>query len=240
MSAERRTNTPANRMTYEEFMDWADEDTLAEWVDGTVVMTSPASLRHQEVVTFLQHVLGRYVALHQLGKVILAPFVQHLPTVPSGREPDVIFVATDHLDRLLATSLEGPADLVVEVVSPDSTKRDRKEKYREYARGGVPEYWLVDLVARRARFFQLDTDGAHQPVAPDAEGIYHSRAVPNFWLRVAWLWQDPLPNVEQVLREIATAAAARDLAERASDEYVRALLDELRRLGKLSEPGPLD
>jgi hypothetical protein len=34
-------------MTYAEFLDWADEDTLAEWVNGKVIMTSPASLRHQ-------------------------------------------------------------------------------------------------------------------------------------------------------------------------------------------------
>jgi Uma2 family endonuclease len=239
MSAVKRPKVPAIRMTFDEFMDWADEDTLSEWVDGTVEMTSPASLRHQEVATFLHHVLGRYVALGQLGKLILAPFVMHLPNVPPGREPDVIFVATDHLDRLQPparpTRLEGPADLVVEVVSPESTMRGREKKFGEYAQGGVPEYWIVDLVANEVRFFQLDAQGTYQSVASDAEGIYRSRAVPGFWLRVEWLWRDPLPDVDEALREIAAPAAARDLAERASDAYVRALLDELRRLGKLPD-----
>ena len=40
------------KMTYEEFLAWADEDTLAEWVDGEVVMTSPASNRHQDLTAF--------------------------------------------------------------------------------------------------------------------------------------------------------------------------------------------
>ncbi|MGH2411546.1 MAG: Uma2 family endonuclease [Chloroflexota bacterium] len=47
-------------MTYDEFLDWADEDTLAEWVDGKVIMTSPANRRHQELVGFLYGLLDVY------------------------------------------------------------------------------------------------------------------------------------------------------------------------------------
>jgi Uma2 family endonuclease len=241
MSTARRSEAPAGRMTYEQFMDWADEDTLAEWVDGRVIMTSPASLPHQELVDFVHDLLKRCAALHDLGRAIQAPFVQHLSDIPSAREPDVLFVAREHLDRLTppgrATSLEGPADLVVEVLSPDSVKRDYEDKFREYAWGGVPEYWIVDVTSRQARFFQLDAQGTYQPVAPDAQGVYRSRAVPGLWLREEWLWQDPLPDVERVVREIAGPAHAGDLAAQADDAYVRALLDELRRLGKLPENG---
>jgi hypothetical protein len=49
---------PRPRMTYDEFLEWADEDTLAEWVDGEVIMSSPASLLHQELVKFLTRVLN--------------------------------------------------------------------------------------------------------------------------------------------------------------------------------------
>ena len=61
---------PLSKMTYEEFLDWADEDTLAEWVDGEVVMYSPASKQHQLIVGFLEKVLGTFVEQHNLGVVL--------------------------------------------------------------------------------------------------------------------------------------------------------------------------
>ncbi len=132
-----------------------------------------------------------------------------LPT--SGREPDVLFVAREHLDRVLFTRVEGPADLVVEIVSPESRVRDRGEKFYEYQEGGVGEYWLIEPDTRRAEFYQLDPDGIYQLVLPDAAGVYRSRAMDGLWVRVAWLWQEPLPQVNQVMLEIDGAAYAQRL-----------------------------
>src|SRR5262249_54839675 len=61
-------------MTYDEFLAWADEDTLAEWVDGRVVMTSPASAQHQYLAIFLATTLSTYVTVHDLGTVLTGPF----------------------------------------------------------------------------------------------------------------------------------------------------------------------
>jgi Uma2 family endonuclease len=188
------------RISYEEFLDWADEDTHAEWVDGRVVMTSPANLKHQRIVLFLSSVFDAFVSMHKLGRVVIAPFQMRLPT--SGREPDVLFVATAHLDRLRATYLDGPADLVVEVISPDSRARDRGDKFYEYQEGGVPEYWLLDPDGQRAEFYQLDATGQYAMVPPDDTGVYHSRALPGFWLREAWLWEDPMPSTNRVMLAI--------------------------------------
>jgi hypothetical protein len=65
-------------MTYDEFLAWADEDTLAEWVNGRVIMTSPASLRHQMLAQFLSRVLTGFVEVGRLGIVISAPFQMKL------------------------------------------------------------------------------------------------------------------------------------------------------------------
>ena len=196
---------PAKRkMTYEEFLAWADEDTLAEWVDGEVVMTSPASYRHQDVRGFLEAVLRPFVEERKLGIVQSAPFQMKLPG--SGREPDLLFVAARHLDRLRRTYLDGPADLVVEVLSPESAGRDRGEKFYEYAVGGVPEYWLIDPDAQWAVFYQLGEFGLYEQTLTGREGLYRSAAIPGFWLRVEWLWQEPLPSALHVLSEIAGIA----------------------------------
>lgn len=234
---------PSNRMTYEEFLDWADEDSRAEWVDGRVVVASPASARHQNAVAFVFRIIARYVELQNLGQVFVAPFQQKLPH--SGREPDVLFVATAHLDRLRPerkpNRVVGPADLVVEVVSvPESVERDREDKFREYQQGGVPEYWLISPDDREADFFQLNAHGVYQSVAVDEQGVYTSRELPGLWLKVDWLWQDPKPDVEQLMREIAGRAYAKDLAARTDDAFLRTLLDELRQQGKLPGSGPLE
>lgn len=187
------------RMTYEEFLDWADEDTLAEWVDGEVVMYSPASDRHQDISGFLESVLRSFVEARQLGVVRCAPFQMKLE---HGREPDLLFVAQANLGRLKETYLDGPADLVVEIISPESVGRDRGEKFNEYEAGGVREYWLIDPQMEWAAFYHLEEE-RYRVAFSGKEGQYHALTLPDFWLRVEWLWQEPLPHLLRALGEIA-------------------------------------
>jgi len=194
-------NAPPGKMTYEEFLAWADEDTWAEWVNGEVVILTPASNRHQMLVGFLINLLQHFVEAHQQGVVLSAPFQMKIgPDLP-GREPDILFIAREHLDRLKSTYLEGPADLVVEVISRDSRARDRGEKFYEYEQGGVREYWLLDYLRRQAEFYQLWPDGIYRAVPVGADGIYRSAVLDGLWLKVEWLWQEPLPLLLGVLRE---------------------------------------
>lgn len=190
---------PPGRMTYEEFLAWADEDTLAEWVDGAVVMTSPASNVHQDLARFLTAVLSVFVEAHAIGVIRPAPFQMKLTR--SGREPDLIFLAHEHIQRLRPTYLDGPADLVVEIVSPESVGRDRGEKFTEYEAAGIPEYWLIDPQRRWAEFYRLKGE-RYRLAFQGTEGRYASTVLPGFWLQVEWLWQDPLPPVLDVLRAL--------------------------------------
>ncbi len=186
-------------VTYEEFLAWADEDTLAEWIDGEVVMYSPASRRHQEIGLFLGQVIGLHVEYSGAGEILVPPFQMKL--AQSGREPDLLFVAKTNLGRLKENYLDGPADLVVEIVSPESAGRDRGVKFYEYARGGVPEYWLIDPQTEWVEFYRLEEE--HYRLAfSGKEGEYHALVLPNFWLRVEWLWQEPLPSPIRTLAEI--------------------------------------
>ena len=61
----------------------------------------------------------------------------------------------------------------------------------------VPEYWLLDPQLEQAEFYRFDAQGRSQVVAPDDNGIYHAKVVAGFWLRVAWLWRQPLPDPVQ-------------------------------------------
>jgi Uma2 family endonuclease len=192
---------PPGKVTYEEFLAWADEDTWAEWVNGEVIILTPASNRHQLLVGFLINLFQHFVEAHQLGVVLTAPFQMKIGSDLPGREPDILFIAQEHLDRLKNTYLDGPADLVVEVISRDSRARDRGEKFYEYEQGGVREYWLLDYLRRQAEFYQLGSDGIYRSVPVGADGIYRSAVLDGLWLRVEWLWQEPLPLLLRVLKE---------------------------------------
>jgi Uma2 family endonuclease len=73
--------------------------------------------------------MGLYLQLFQLGRLIPAPFEMRATPDGASREPDLLFVAKEHLDRLTQDRLNGPADLVVEVISDDSLGRDRADKF---------------------------------------------------------------------------------------------------------------
>jgi len=165
-------------------------------------MVPAASAKHQDIGSFLESLLRLYVESRELGRILRAPFQMKLgPDLP-GREPDLLYVTPPNLDRLKDTYLDGPADMVIEIISKESINRDRGEKFVEYEAAGVSEYWLIDPLREEADFYRMSADNHYHHVLVDDEGIYHSEAVKGFWLRVSWLWQDPLPHVWDIWQEL--------------------------------------
>jgi Uma2 family endonuclease len=198
-----KLEVPTKKLTYEEFLEWCDEDTWAEWVDGEVVVLSPASDKHQDLADFLTAILRVYTEARGLGVVRSAPFqMKTRPELP-GREPDILFIAKENLGRLKETYLDGPADLVIEITSQESRLRDRGEKFAEYELGGVKEYWLIDPEERRVDFYLSGPEGRYERQKGDEQRIYRSRVILGFWLKVDWLWQEPLPSPVRTVAEIA-------------------------------------
>jgi Uma2 family endonuclease len=195
------TQAPPLRMTFEEFLEWTDEHTFAEWVDGEVIVMSPVSVTHQDIADFLAALLRHFAEANGLGRVLTAPFLMKLDIRPSGREPDIVFIADAHKDRLKRVFLHGPADIAVEVISPDSRSRDRGDKYYEYEQAGVREYWLIDPIRKQAEFYRLGSDGIYSAATTGKDGIFRSDVIEGLWLKVEWLWQDPLPTLMSVLKE---------------------------------------
>jgi Uma2 family endonuclease len=186
-------------ISYETFLAQADEDVHAEWVDGKVVPMSPASQRHQKLATLLASLLLAFAETYHLGLVMAAPFQMKLGPEAAGREPDILFVSKANSERLKKNRLDGPADLVVEIISPESRARDRGEKFYEYEQGGVTEYWLIDPDREQAEFYRLDDRGIYQLV-PLQEGLFQSEVLPGLRLEAAWLWQEPLPPLLSILK----------------------------------------
>jgi Uma2 family endonuclease len=187
---------PRPRMTFEQFLTSPYE--RAEWVDGEVFELSQENLDYQGVVGFLYPLLSDFVEQRELGQVFLNLLMKTGRRL-AGRVPDVLFLAKEHESRLRRNYIDGPADLVAEVVSPDSVMRDREVKRREYEEGGVPEFWLIDPLEKRATFLSL-ADGVYRPLPVDSDGVVRSRVLPGVWIRPEWLLEEPRPRLFEVRR----------------------------------------
>jgi Uma2 family endonuclease len=187
------------RMTEEEFVAWCDEDTRAEFVDGEVILLSPESLVDERLRWFVGPVLGIFVKHHGLGEVF-GPNLQTRLRVELRRIPDLIFVAKENAHRLQKNHLEGAPDLAMEIVSPDSVARDYREKYLEYERAGVREYWVINPQVKQIDVYCLEK--GRFVAQKKKRGVYHSKVVKGFYLRPQWLWQQPLPAVLDILKEL--------------------------------------
>jgi len=208
VASEVRTARPSEaaqtRPAYEEWLASSREGGLSEWINGEVIAHMPAKPEHQRIIVFLSTLLNLFSQIMRSGIVAIAPLTMRIAAGGNAREPDLIFLSADHRDRLTETQLEGPADLVVEVISDESVARDRDDKFYEYQAGGVREYWIVDPRPNRQRadFYVLDASGRYRPVPVGDDGIYRSVVLPGFWLRVEWLWageQNPLIALAEIL-----------------------------------------
>lgn len=190
----------SERLTWEEYLHFGEENTLAEWIDGRVVVLFSGSTQHQRIVGFLEKVIGLFVETHDLGEVFTAPYAMKLNPQRRGREPDVLFVSRERENLIEKNFLNGAADLVIEIVSPESIERDSVQKFVEYEAAGIREYWLIDYTNQVAVFYQLGNDERYQ-AGKTIDGVFRSSVLPNFFVRESWLWQERLPTIE-ALREL--------------------------------------
>jgi len=180
-----------------------------EWVDGWVVKMPGIDEKHDALNGFLFLLLTAYLHLSGLrGRIFQDPMLMkpfpHLP----GRAPDLMLLLPEHLDRIGAKAVEGAADLVIEIVSPKGERRDRIEKFREYEKAGVLEYWIFDWRFSEAAFYQLDENAEYQRIAPDENGVYTSRVLPKFQLKIDLLWQREFPDYLAIARMVEAMLAA--------------------------------
>lgn len=191
------------RMTWDEYFAWDFEDCHAEWVDGQVVVLPPMRASENLLIGSLFSLVARFVEDHSLGYVFVMTFLMRLHEKPSARLPDLMFLSAGHSDRLTEYFVDGPADLAVEVVSPESDLRDRATKFLEYEASGIPEYWLIDPLRKDAYFYLLGEDGRYHLAPTSSDGIFRSRMLEGFRLKVDWLWRAATLDPADVLTELA-------------------------------------
>ena len=132
------------RLTYQDYAD-LEGDERYELLDGELVMAPAPNMDHQEVVTNLGHLLVTLVKEHDLGTVYYAPTDVVLSDTDVV-QPDILFVSKERSHIRTADNIQGAPDLIVEILSPSSVRRDWHDKRELYAVHEVREYWIVDPV----------------------------------------------------------------------------------------------
>lgn len=137
---------PQIKLTYDDYARMPEGERY-ELLEGDLQLTPAPSPRHQLVAQRIELALIHHVEGNGLGQVLDAPIdvvLSHTNVV----QPDILFIRSDRLGIIGEKYIQGPPDLIVEVLSPSTRERDLVTKRRLYARFGVRELWLVDPDAR--------------------------------------------------------------------------------------------
>ncbi len=190
----RQLNPPYVLLKYDatpaDFDQITDEDIRCEYLDGVLIVHSPASPRHERIIMFVLLLLGNFVAQRRLGELFGSNVVMQLGE--RCLSPDLSFLKSEHVGRVREGRVHGPFDLVVEVISKSTRRHDLGAKRAAYRDGQIPEIWLIDPERRRFEADVLEGNGYSTAVLEG--GRWESRVLAGLSLDVSWFWAEPLPN----------------------------------------------
>ncbi len=152
------------------------------------------TLNHQKISSDLHGQLWNHLR-GQDCEVVAAPFDVFLPPIHQMDEDDVDTVVQPDLlvvcdpQKLRSNGVWGAPDLVVEILSPSTSRKDQHEKYSLYERSGVKEYWVVDPTGKWIQQYVLGSDGKFEvEVTFETKGTLVCRTLPRFTVEVESLW----------------------------------------------------
>ncbi|TKK68085.1 Uma2 family endonuclease [Ilyomonas limi] len=184
-----------------EFYNHISESDKAEFINGEVIMHSPAKREHLGVTGLLFSLMHYYAIMKKCGSVFTEKAMIQLTR--NSYEPDIVFFKKAKADAFTPGQMLFPApDLIVEVVSPSTEKYDRGIKFTDYALHGVSEYWIVDPAQKSAEQYFLQGD-AYVLEFKGKTGSITSKAIADFTIPVQAVF-DETENMK-VLQQIMQA-----------------------------------
>ena len=177
------------KMTARQFLELGEDPpgVRLELVDGEIAVSPSPIPDHSFTVLALARILGNRIDEGDLGQLFTdvdTIFGEH-----DVRRPDLLYFAKDRLHLIGDKAMEGPPDLCVEVLSPSSIKIDRRDKFEQYAMGGVANYWIVDVEGRTVEGFRLER-GRYVPAGSGAENeVISLPPFPELTIEIGRLWR---------------------------------------------------
>lgn len=151
--------------TYRDYASWPEEE-RCEIIDGVLYMQAAPSRIHQEILMELSRQIANYLA-GKPCKVYPAPFCVRLPDgdeksdkdIKTVVEPDISIVCDQ--SKLDEQGCIGAPDMIIEITSPSSARKDRLQKFYKYEKAGVREYWIVEPEEKLVSVFVLGANNKY-------------------------------------------------------------------------------
>lgn len=169
--------------------EFPDDGKRREVIDGELYVSAAPAREHQEFSGNLYMFFREHFRRTGWGKVYYSP-VDVKFSEYSQVQPDLIVLRRDHPNRYRGHTVDGPPDIIVEILSPSNRGYDLVEKARLYASAGSPEYWVADPLEPSFQILAL-RDGQYVLVEPDGDGIVHSTVVPGLAVDPSVIFTEP-------------------------------------------------
>ena len=164
-----RATGPGVKLTYDDFVLFPDDGKRHELIDGEHYVTPSPTLKHQKVLGNLHLLIGMWLEEHPIGQIYVAPF-DVVFSMFDVVEPDLLYMSNERAAEVLTdANVQGAPELVIEIGSPSTRKRDETIKRRLYERAGVSEYWVVDPELDVVRVYRSGAEGFERPVELSTE-----------------------------------------------------------------------
>ncbi len=174
----------------ERFYDEIEPNQKAEFINGEVIMHSPAKAKHVQITGRILNLLSNWSILHESGSVFFEKALVCLTR--NDYEPDVLYYGPEKAAVITPDQMKFPApDFIIEVLSESTEKYDRTVKFTDYADHGVEEYWIVDPDERTIEQYGIGPDGIYALHSKlDATHQIKSRRVDGFAMPVIAAFDD--------------------------------------------------
>ncbi len=164
-----RTAAAGVKLTYDDFLHFPDDRKRHELIDGEHYVTPSPNMKHQAVSGNLHFLMRTWLERHPIGRVFYPPF-DVVFTQFDVVEPDLMYMPNERAAEILTSKhATGAPEIVVEIASRGTRKRDETIKRRLYERSGVSEYWVVDPELDIVRVYRREHDRFARPIELAAE-----------------------------------------------------------------------
>jgi Uma2 family endonuclease len=164
-----RPLNPGVKLTYDDFVLFPDDGQRHELIDGEHYVTPSPNTTHQQVLLNLALLIGGWLEREPIGRLFLAPF-DVVFTEFDVAEPDLLYLSNERAAEVLTSAnVRGTPELVIEIGSPGTRRRDETIKRHLYERTGVTEYWVLDPELDLVRAYRREGDRFARPVELSAE-----------------------------------------------------------------------
>ena len=178
---------PAGPLTYQDYAELPEDGRRYEILDGELDVSPSPMIRHQVVIGNLFRILDDHVRSRRLGTVLLSP-VDLILADTTVVVPDLMFVSPRRNPIMTARAVEGAPDLVVEIASPSTSRKDRLRKAALYARFGIPHYWIFDPEQRLFDGFVLDGEVYRLAARGEGDATARAEPFPDLAISLATVW----------------------------------------------------